>query len=62
MRLPWQKRQDQAKVETERAQNQYEWAVQNRTTVSGLVSRLVYHGEQNAIIEKLNMIARGGHR
>lgn len=62
MRLPWQKRHDAAIAETEQAKNEYEWAVQNRSTVSALVNRLVYHGQQNAVIERLNMVARGGRR
>lgn len=62
MRWPWQKRQQEAKADTEQAQKQYEWAVQNRSTVNSLVHRLVYHGEQNEIIEKINSIVRGGHK
>lgn len=62
MRWPWQKRHDEARADTVQAQNQYEWAVANRSTVSALVNRLVYHGEQNEIIEKLNSIVKGGHK
>lgn len=62
MRFPWTKRQNRAKTQTEQAKNEYEWAVQNRSTVSSLVERLVFHGQENAIIEKLTQITRGGHR
>lgn len=58
MRFPWQ-RAKQAKAEAERARTQYEWAVQNRTTVSDLVSRLLNHAETNGIIEAIHKVAKG---
>lgn len=62
MRFPWTKRHDEARADTAQAQHQYEWAVANRSTVSSLVSRLMYHGQENQIIEKINMVIRGGHK
>lgn len=59
MRFPWQKRADAAKAEAEKAEREYEWAVQNRTTVSGIVSRLLYHGETNGIVEAIHRVAKG---
>lgn len=61
-RFPWQRRMDEAKTETERAANAYEWAVQNRTTVQLVVGRILHHGAENGLIEKLNIVARGGHK
>lgn len=62
MKFPWQKRNDQAQAETERAKTDYEWAVANRTTVSSIVGRLTYHGDRNEIVERLNSIITGGHK
>lgn len=63
MKFPWTKRNDDAIAETEKAKTDYEWAVQQRTTVSDLVDRVVQHGEQNQIIENLiNGVTRGGRR
>lgn len=59
MRFPWQKRHDRAAAETEQAKNQYEWAVQNRTTVQALVAKIKYHGERNGIIEMIHLVAKG---
>lgn len=61
-RFPWQRRMDDAKAETAKAKNEYEWAVQNRTTVQNVVKRLVTHGAENGLIEKLNLVVRGGHQ
>lgn len=62
MKFPWQKRRDQAQAETDKAKTDYEWAVQNRTTVSAIVGRLTYHGERNEIVERLNTVIRGGRK
>lgn len=62
MKFPWTKRNDAAKSVTEQAQHQYEWAVQQRTTVSDLVQRVIYQGEQNRIVENITNVTRGGHR
>lgn len=62
MRWPWSKRLDAAKAETVKAANEYEWAVQQRTTVSTLVRKLIVIGERNNIVENLNTVIRGGHR
>lgn len=62
MRFPWQKRFDAAQAETQKARTEYEWAVQNRTTVRDVVAKLVTHGSENGLIEKLNLVARGGHK
>lgn len=61
-RFPWQRRMDEAKAETQKAQTEYEWAVQERTTVQEVVKKLVTHGAENGFIEKLNLVARGGHK
>lgn len=62
MRFPWTKRNDQAKAETVQAQHEYEWAVQQRTTVSSLVDRVKYQGERNQVIENLTSVLRGGRK
>lgn len=59
MKFPWTKRTDAAKAQTEQAKTEYEWAVQNRTTVQSLVTKLVYHGERNGIVEMIHMVAKG---
>lgn len=59
MRFPWQKRNDAAQAETDRAKTDYEWVVQNRVTVSNLVTRLLYHGEVNGIVEAIHRVAKG---
>lgn len=53
---------DDAKAETAKAQNEYEWAVQNRTSVSALVRKLIIIHDQNNIVENLNNVIRGGHK
>lgn len=62
VRFPWQKRLDDAKDQTVKAETEYEWAVQNRTTVSSIVGRLTYHGDRNEVVERLNTVIRGGHK
>lgn len=62
MRWPWTKRMDEAKAQTAKAEHEYEWAVQQRTTVSTLVRKLRVIGERNNIVENLNTVIRGGHR
>lgn len=62
MKFPWTRRQDEAKEETAKARHQYEWAVAQRTTVSDLVSRVIFQGDQNRIVENLNNVIRGGHK
>lgn len=59
MRFPWTRRVDEAKRQTEQAKTDYERAVQNRTTVSTMVSRLIYHGEHNGIVEMIHKVANG---
>lgn len=63
VRFPWQKRMDDAKAQTAKAETEYEWAVQNRTSVSSMVERLRVHGEQNRVVENLiTGVIRGGRR
>lgn len=62
MKFPWTRRNDAAKAETQRAKTDYEWAVSQRTTVSELVSRVIFQGDQNRIVENLNNVIRGGHK
>lgn len=59
MRFPWRKRLDAAKAQTEKAQHEYEWAVQNRTLVRAVVERLTYHATENGFVEKIQRVARG---
>lgn len=58
MRFPWQRRRD-AIADTQRAQNDYVRAVQNRDIVSVVVARLLYHGETNGLIEAIHRVAKG---
>lgn len=62
MRFPWQRRMDDAKAQTKKAQHEYEWTVQNRSTVSTLVHRVIHQGKQNHLVEHLHFVVRGGHR
>lgn len=63
MRFPWTKRNEAAKAQTVQAQHEYEWAVAQRTTVSDLVQRVVFQGEQNRVVENLiTGVTRGGRR
>lgn len=58
-RFPWQRRMDEARAQTVKAQNEYEWAVQQRTTVSSLVEKIASHKEQNGFVEAIQRVARG---
>lgn len=58
-RFPWDRRMDEARANTEKAQNEYEWAVQQRTTVQDVIKKIVTHGTDNGLIEKLNLAVRG---
>lgn len=61
MKWPWTKRLDAAKDQTAKAAHEYEWAVQERTTVQDVVKKLITHGTENGLIEKLNLAVKG-HR
>jgi hypothetical protein len=58
MKWPWV-RHAEAQAEAAKAKTEYEWAVQNRTTVSAVLARLTYHGNQNGFVEKIQRVARG---
>jgi hypothetical protein len=58
MKWPWD-RDIAAQAETERAREEYEETVRNRSLVSALVSVMMYHGAENGFVEKVQKVARG---
>lgn len=56
---PFEQRKQEAEAQAEKANSEYEWAVQNRTTVQALVEKIKYHGDKNNFVENLNIVIRG---
>lgn len=66
MKLPWKRRNAEAKVRAEKAKAQFEDAqaeyqktVRDSHLVSDVLAALLYQAEENAIMEKIQKVARG---